>query len=92
MLSSPSTTPHSQTNTPPSAVTAVDTTPPTMGAKACEKLLTTPGRNTVARYSPKGASVPCHSDTAAARTGSQMLNAAVLICSHAARHAAMAGA
>ena len=58
------------------AVTAVDTIPPTMGAKACEKLLTTPGRNTVARYSPRGASVPCHSDTAAARTGSQMLSAA----------------
>ena len=40
---------HSHWNVCPSTVTAAASVPPAMGANACEKLLTMPGQNSVAR-------------------------------------------
>ena len=87
-----STSPQSHWKVLPSTASAVCTAPPTMGANAWDKLLTTPGRNTVARYWASGASAPCHKASAAVRSGPHTAAAAARICAQAACQAAMAGA
>ena len=76
----------------PSRVMAVEMAPPAMGPKASEKLFTTPGRKTVARYWASGTRVPFQRERAALRSGSQMAAAAADIWPQAACQAAMAGA